>query len=137
MKIAVFMPNWIGDAVMATPALRALRQHFAGAKLVGVLRPYVAGVLEGTGWLDEEVLLGLATTGRDERAADEVWGQAGLGRHPEVVCLNPGAAFGSAKHWPLTSFARLAQEFVDRRGSGVLVLCGPGEQPLAREIVRL
>src|SRR6516165_1556316 len=52
MKIAVFCPNWVGDAVMATPALRALRQHFAGAYLLGVLKPYVAGVLEGGPWLD-------------------------------------------------------------------------------------
>src|SRR5207248_5177241 len=42
--------------------------------------------------------------------------------------------FGSAKHWSAASFARLAQDLVDRRGSGVLVLCGPGEQDLAREI---
>ena len=52
MKIAVFMPNWIGDAVMATPAVRALREHFAGAHLIGVVKPYVAGVLEGAPWFD-------------------------------------------------------------------------------------
>ena len=46
MNLAVFLPNWIGDVVMATPALRALRRHFRGATMVGVLRPYVAGVLE-------------------------------------------------------------------------------------------
>src|SRR5437588_3870315 len=57
MNIAVFLPNWIGDAVMATPALRALRQHFAGARLVGVLRPYISGVLEGCPWLDGRLLL--------------------------------------------------------------------------------
>src|SRR5207248_1934944 len=56
MNLAVFLPNWVGDAVMATPALRALRQHFRGARLVGVLRPYVAGVLEGGDWLDALVL---------------------------------------------------------------------------------
>src|SRR5262245_46256251 len=53
MKVAVFLPNWIGDAVMATPALRALRQHFRGAHLTGILKPYVAGVLEGGDWFDE------------------------------------------------------------------------------------
>ena len=58
MNIAVFLPNWVGDAVMATPALRALREHFAGAHLVGVLKPYVAGVLEGAPWLDSRRRLG-------------------------------------------------------------------------------
>ncbi len=53
--IAVFLPNWVGDAVMATPALRAIRAHFPKARLVGVLDPYVAGVFEGTSRLDEVV----------------------------------------------------------------------------------
>src|SRR5262249_6282330 len=57
MNIAVFLPNWVGDAVMATPAVRALRRHFPAARLVGVLRPYVAGVLEGAPWLDAQILL--------------------------------------------------------------------------------
>src|SRR5262245_64885928 len=53
MNLAVFLPNWIGDAVMATPALRALRDHFRAASIVAVLKPYVAGVLEGGDWFDQ------------------------------------------------------------------------------------
>ena len=233
-SIAVFLPNWVGDAVMATPALRAIRQHFRNSRLIGILRSYVAGVLEGTRWLDQQILLEpsghwsrrwpavaarlrrervdlavllpnsfrsalvarlggcrhrvgyarygrgclltdalaptqgtdgrptpspiidaynriaervgcprpgyrqeLATTERDELAADCVWQQEFKHNHPEVVCLNPGAAFGSAKHWSAESFAILAQKLVDRRGSAVLVLCGPKEVELARQIVHL
>ena len=33
MNIAVVLPGWIGDAVMATPALRALRYHFAACRI--------------------------------------------------------------------------------------------------------
>ncbi len=232
MNLAVFLPNWIGDAVMATPALRALRNHFAGARIVGVLKPYVAGVLEGSDWFDHLILtnggrwsqglvatawklrreridlavlfpnslrsaltswlggsrriagydrygrapllsdvlepdrlpdgtlrvspildaynrlvehigcprpgydLELFTTPGDEAAAERVWDLAGLGDYPEVVCLNPGAAFGAAKHWPAEYFASLARDLVERRDCGVLVLCGPGERELAREIVQ-
>ncbi|MGH7173610.1 MAG: glycosyltransferase family 9 protein, partial [Gemmataceae bacterium] len=56
MNIAVFLPNWIGDAVMATPALRALRSHFAEARLIGVMKPYVADVFAGGDWFDDLVL---------------------------------------------------------------------------------
>jgi heptosyltransferase-2 len=57
MKLAVFLPNWIGDVAMATPCLRALRRHFGQpARIVGIMRPYVADVLAGSSWLDEEVL---------------------------------------------------------------------------------
>jgi heptosyltransferase-2 len=231
MKIAVFLPNWVGDVVMATPALRALRAHFSAARLIGVLRSYVAEVLQGSPWLDDLIFLdnkgpagarwpatawrlrrqrpdlavlfpnsfrtalvarlggcrrrigyrryargwlltdplepvrdppgrikpspvidaynGLAqsagcpwpgyrmelfTTPADEAAADDLWERTGLAKYREVICLNPGAAFGSAKHWQVDSFAVLARELADRRGSGILVLCGPGERELARQI---
>jgi heptosyltransferase-2 len=234
MKIAVFLPNWVGDAVMATPALRALREHFKDGRLIGILKPYVAGVLEGVPWLDDQILLDnrgawarrwpavalrlrrerpdlavlfantfrtglvawlagcrrrigfrrhgrgrlltdclepvrapdgrlvpspvidaynllaqtagcaspgyrmeLFTSPADEAAADVVWRQGRLANYAEVVCLNPGAAFGAAKHWSTEYFALLAQELVDRRRSGVLVLCGPAERALARQIATL
>ncbi len=56
-RLGVFLPNWIGDVVMATPALRALRKLVGpSGQLVGVMRPYVADVLAGTHWLDDIVL---------------------------------------------------------------------------------
>ena len=57
MRLGVFLPNWVGDVVMATPALRALRK-FVGPEgtLVGIMRPYVAEVLEGNTWLDEQII---------------------------------------------------------------------------------
>jgi heptosyltransferase-2 len=230
MNLAVFLPNWIGDAVMATPALRALRGRFRDCRIVGVLKPYVAGVLEGGDWFDrllpahggpwrQGVLttawqlrreridlavllpnsfrsaltawlggcrrivgysrygrgpllsdalppdrnadgrlrvspvvdaynrlaehvgcphpgydLELFTTPADEQAADRVWEESRFGDSAEVVCLNPGAAFGAAKHWPSEYFARLARELVARRDCSVLVLCGPSERDLARLI---
>jgi heptosyltransferase-2 len=230
MTIAVFLPNWIGDAVMATPAVRALREHFAGDRLIAVARPYVAGVFDGAPWFDHFIHAGggtwsqsvagvawqlrrarvdvavlfpnsfrsaltarlggcrrrigfarygrspllthrlqpirdaqgqrvpspviddynrlaeragcprpsyrleLFTTPADEAAADEVWRGTGLAEFPEVVCLNPGAAFGSAKHWPADYFSDLARSLADRRNCGVLVLCGPGEREQARQI---
>jgi len=192
MKIAVFLPNWVGDVVMATPALRALRQHFASAHIVGVVKPYVADILEGAPYLDSQIYLDacgpwahrwfaaaaqlraervdlavllpnsfhaalvawlgrcrrrigynryhrgllltdkleplwdeqgrplpspiiraysvlaeaagcptpshrmeLFTVLRDEAAADAIWRQTNLSACREVVCLNPGAAFGA------------------------------------------
>jgi len=57
MRLGVFLPNWVGDVVMATPALRALRKHTGSTgSLVGVMRPYVADVLAGGDWFDEAIL---------------------------------------------------------------------------------
>jgi heptosyltransferase-2 len=68
MRIVVFCPNLIGDTVMATPTLRALRASFPAAHLAAVLRPGVAPTLEGAPWLDE-VLLCDRRRGRPEHAA--------------------------------------------------------------------
>lgn len=57
MRLGVFLPNWVGDVVMATPALRALRKFLGPeGKLVGIMRPYVADVLGGNTWLDEQII---------------------------------------------------------------------------------
>lgn len=54
MKVAVFLPNWVGDAVMATPALRALRKRVGGdGRILGVMRPIVAETLAGCPWFDD------------------------------------------------------------------------------------
>jgi heptosyltransferase-2 len=45
--------NWVGDAIMALPALRAVRAKFAGAHIAIVARPYVADIYRGQCVCDE------------------------------------------------------------------------------------
>jgi heptosyltransferase-2 len=234
MNLAMFLPNWIGDVVMATPAIRALRNHFAPTRCIAVCRPYVLGVLGGSPWFDDHVFLDtkgplthrwasaawqlrkqhidvavlfpnsfrsalvawlggckrrigfdrdgrggfltdrltsvidasgkfvpapviddynrlaeaagcarpghrmeLFTTAADESAADAVYDKFRISPRDEVICLNPGAAFGAAKFWPAEHFARLAQDLVATRCARILVLCGPDEREQARRIVKL
>lgn len=237
MKIAVFCPNWVGDMVMATPALRGVRRRFPKAHIVAVLRPYVAGVLDGLDLVDRRLLhdprhgagvhgeaargwafarrlraehfdlalllpnsfrsaiwawmsgaprrvgfnrnargwlltdavvprfagtphpviddylrlatylgckklsrtMELATSSADEKHLQLFWKRQRLGKFVEqgVVCINPGGAFGSAKHWSVSSFAQLARQMAAEFEKRVLVLCGPAERAEAKEIVRL
>ncbi|QDT66833.1 lipopolysaccharide heptosyltransferase II [Calycomorphotria hydatis] len=230
MKIALFLPNWIGDAVMATPSLRAIRDGYPHANITAVLRPYVADVLAGTDLVDDIVdwspkgknkeqrtssvigrlkaerfdlgvlfpnslrsawvawrsgirrRVGFGRDGRgilltdslqpfsrstpnpvideyarlaravgctpsslatelavlpeDERRLDNFWSSQSIGRNRGLVCLNPGGAFGAAKHWPIDSFAELATKLVDQYQKTVLILCGPSEREQARDIVQ-
>src|SRR5262249_50224521 len=53
----LFLPNWIGDAVMATPAIRAVRGQMGTGRLIGVLRPYIQGAIDGLGRFDREIRL--------------------------------------------------------------------------------
>jgi heptosyltransferase-2 len=44
MKIMIRATNWVGDAIMALPALRAVRQRRPDAQISIVARPYVADI---------------------------------------------------------------------------------------------
>ncbi|MBN2563216.1 MAG: lipopolysaccharide heptosyltransferase II [Phycisphaerae bacterium] len=52
-RILVSVPNWVGDVVMATASLRAIRRRFDQARIVHLMRRYVADVLANTGFCDE------------------------------------------------------------------------------------
>ncbi|PQO47161.1 lipopolysaccharide heptosyltransferase II [Blastopirellula marina] len=68
MKTVVVLPNWIGDVVMATPALRALRaQMQPGDEIVGIMQPYVKDVLRGTNLLDRSIYWSKKTSDRRRR----------------------------------------------------------------------
>jgi heptosyltransferase-2 len=44
MKILIRATNWVGDAIMALPALRAVRTRFPDAEISVLARPYVADI---------------------------------------------------------------------------------------------
>lgn len=68
MRVALFLPNWIGDAVMATPAIRAIHSRFGrDAELIGVMQPTVAKVLAGLDWFDETILFQPRSSDRTRR----------------------------------------------------------------------
>jgi heptosyltransferase-2 len=50
--LVVFCPNWVGDVVMATPALSCIRHSYPEAQIIGVIRRYARGVIEDGPWFD-------------------------------------------------------------------------------------
>jgi heptosyltransferase II len=48
--------NWLGDAVMSLPAIRAIRQVFPHARLALVARPWVADLYAGESAIDEVIV---------------------------------------------------------------------------------
>ena len=55
MKILIRATNWVGDAIMALPALRAVRKRFPDAHIAVVARPYVADIYRGQQICDQLV----------------------------------------------------------------------------------
>jgi heptosyltransferase-2 len=56
-RIVLVVPNWLGDAVMALPAIQDVRRHFAGAHVIAAARPAVAGLFGLVPAVDEVLTL--------------------------------------------------------------------------------
>ena len=52
-RILIRGVNWVGDAVMTTPAIAGIRKTFPRAKISLLVKPWVAGVFEGSPDIDE------------------------------------------------------------------------------------
>ena len=52
-KILVVQPSWVGDAVMATPTLRAIRELYPAAHVSYLMRRYVKPLYAGMPWADQ------------------------------------------------------------------------------------
>jgi len=57
MRVMIRVPNWVGDAVMAVPALRELRRIFSDARITLLARPWVAGLFDGEGIADDLIAI--------------------------------------------------------------------------------
>lgn len=86
----------------------------------------------GCPWPGDRFELFTTHTG-DEEAAGRLasWGIAD--RSPLVV-VSPGAKYGAAKCWFPDRFAATADRLVAEHGAAIVITCGPGEEPIAREI---
>jgi len=56
-RILVYMPTWVGDVVMTTPALRALRERFTGAHIALICRGNAVPILADNPLIDEIIPL--------------------------------------------------------------------------------
>ncbi len=70
-RVAVFLPSWVGDTVMATPALRALRVRFNSSWIALFGRPGPLDILAGADVADTTLI---------DPSARPAWGPLGLGR---------------------------------------------------------
>lgn len=52
-KILIRGPNWVGDAVLAIPAMKAVRERFPHAKITLLVRPWVAGLFTSAPFIDK------------------------------------------------------------------------------------
>lgn len=54
-RILVVLPKWVGDLVLATPAMRAIRTRYPHAQITFLAKGNLAPILDGGDWMDEVV----------------------------------------------------------------------------------
>jgi heptosyltransferase II len=229
-RILVRAANWVGDAIMSTPALRALRHALPHSHITLLAKPWVAPVFENNRHIDAIMLyaskgdhsgfiglvrlaaqirggrydsalllqnafeaafitwlarvprrIGYTTDGRSLFLTDRIrsWralkkghlidyymgllegievppegrrlelmltsqehqnaltSLARMDLHPPtqlIVGLNPGAAHGTAKRWPLERFAELGRRVIKRYGARLLIFGSAQEASIGESL---
>src|SRR5437588_142096 len=142
MNVAVRLPNWLGDTVMAVPVLAAVRAAWPDARVLaaGPWAPLLAGqgLAEGAGVpaVTREPRLAPPAVDAAERAEVlRLLDAAGVPARRAALRfgIQLGAAYGPAKLWPLErviEFCRL----LTARGATPILLGTPGEAPAAARV---
>lgn len=233
MKILIRATNWVGDAIMALPALRAMRSRFPDAEIAILARPYVADIyrdqeicnqliaydpqaahagilgrerlaaelraqkfglalllqnafdaawlawragiperigyardgrsflltkaipvpkigeippherfyylelLRRAGWMDSlphESLISLNVSEQSRRRAEEFLARSGVRSNSLRIAIGAGAAYGSAKCWPPSRFAELANRLQAETDADVILFGTAAEAAVTRAI---
>jgi heptosyltransferase II len=115
--IMVRCPNWVGDAVMATPALDSLRAFFPQVRMVAIARRNILKILEGGPWFDAYL------DGDDHRWRD-FWGLVGEIRRvqPDLAIILPNSIRSVLPLWLGGAQCRIGYR---RGGRGMLLSGGP------------
>lgn len=151
---AVLFPNSFHSALMVWCARVPVRTGYArGGRGPFLTEPveapppavyshqtnYYLQLLFRAGWTDRpgpvrEIRLTLH--GTENTWAERQLSRLGLAGQRFLVGLNPGAAFGPAKRWPLERYAQLADRLIGGLDADVLIFGSRAERPQAEEIAR-
>jgi heptosyltransferase-2 len=233
VKILIRATNWVGDAIMALPALRAVRRRFPDAEIAIVARPYVADIyrdqqicdqfihydpqgvhtgfsgrerlaaelraqkfevalllqnafdaawlawrakipkrigyardgrsflltkaipvpkpgeipahekfyylelLRRAGWvesLSDELFISMNVPERKQRQAAEFLARSGARPHAPRIAVGAGASYGSAKCWPPSRFAEVANRLQSQIGADLILFGTAAETPVSNAI---
>lgn len=94
-RVMIRVPNWVGDAVIAVPALRELRRILDCAHITFVARPWVSGLFDGEGLADAVIPVDDAR-GFGESAKQFIRARRRLGRERFDLAVLLQNAFGAA-----------------------------------------
>jgi heptosyltransferase-2 len=150
--LAIILPNSFGSALMAflagikrrvgysregrafmlTDPVRPVR---SGSKIVPIpMVEYYLRITDSLGCSRVTTKPELSVSPAARRQAEAIFERCGISDQRMKVVMIPGAAYGSSKCWRPDYFAQVADRLIGGYGCDVLIVPGPQEVAIAREI---
>lgn len=98
---------------------------------------YYLGILTPFGLTHDGTGLTLKISESNHRSADKLLTGYGIGESDQIVGINPGATYGSAKRWFPERYAALADKIQERYGAHILIFGAPGEKEIGQKVTQL
>lgn len=122
-SILVASPNWLGDAVLALPALANLRRSFPGARISLLVRPWLSQLFQSSPFIDELVEL--------PRKGELLWAATALRQRDYELALLLPNSFRTALISRLAGIPHRVGYVADGRGPLLTVgVCPTGGKAL-------
>lgn len=118
-RVLIVLPKWVGDVVLATPALRALRQHYADQQITFVVKSNLAPVLSGGDWMNDLVFWPSRDASRPQRRRSFLGFAAELRERQFDIAILFANSFRSALLARLAGIKRRVG--YDRDGRGLIL----------------
>ncbi len=133
ISVLAGIPNRVGYATDLRWPLLTVGVRPPGRKSVHQV-DYYLGVLRALRWDAWEHPQGLTLPAGSDEEAKRLLAESGVGPEVPLIGLSPGAAYGSAKRWPVERFAQAADLLAARRGTAAVLFGGPGETSFTARI---
>ena len=98
---------------------------------------YYLDLIHSLGLKISPPMISLPLTEEEKESAKEFLLSLSIGLNRPLVVLNPGAAYGQAKRWPLEKFAELAKKLQKTKKADILIVGSSHEDQLCESIVSL
>lgn len=121
-----------GRGLLLTDSIKPVRD---GSKIVPIpMVEYYLRIADALNCPRLTITPELSVPAAAEEKAHAIFARYGVSENRMTIVMIPGAAYGSSKCWKPAYFAQVGDHLIKQYGCNLLIVGGPGEGTIAREI---